>query len=632
MPRRLSLQALEDRATPVVWNNPWADPGHLTLSFAPDGTGLRGRPSTLFGELADVSAADWQQEALRAFQTWAAQANINLAVVADSGIAFGTPGPVQGDPRKGDVRLGATSLGTGQLAAATPFDLLGGWSGSVLVNADRAFSLDGRPATADLYTVLLQEAGHVFGVGNSGDPDSAMYEQYQGPRAGLAADDVADIRALYGARTPDRYEGRRGNAFPRTAAPIGFATSPTQLSGTKSVVASADLTTAADVDVYSVRVPRGVTAFTARLQTSGVSLLPARLTDVNAAGREVAAAVATDPTSGDLTVTVDGARPGATYYVRVEKAGDDVFGIGAYRLSVGTADAFGRSAPRTAAVAPAKSPNTVHLGPLKQGPDRRWDFTRTATLGTPAETDAYTIQARRTTPGTLVVAVWGTQPGGLEPVVSVVDRAGKPVPTDVLADAGGVYTLQVRDVRPNMTYAIRVAAADPAVETNRGEYFIGVDLRDEVVTPVRFAAGTLTAAEPDVTAAMTVHQSQLLHFALSTVTADSQVEAAVRLSVVDDRGQEVFTLFVEAGQSVAGDVLLAAGRYTLAVTGGTRSPDAVLPDLTFALDGLVRNDPIGTRPINPITDPTAPPPPPPPPDTTTTTPYEGPYTGPYRPL
>lgn len=47
--------------------------------------------------------------------------------------------------------------------------------------------------------------------------------------------------------------------------------------------------------------------------------------------------MATDPTSGDLTVTVDQVQRGATYFVRVEAAQKDVFGIGAYRLTAGQA-------------------------------------------------------------------------------------------------------------------------------------------------------------------------------------------------------------------------------------------------------------------------------------------------------
>src|SRR5438270_7363056 len=176
---RLSVVALEDRCTPVVWNNPWADPGHLTISFAPDGTLVRGNPSDLFNDLLPAQGPDWQREALRAFQTWAAQANINLAVVPDTGVPFGTPGPIQGDPRHGDIRLGATNLGTAELAATTPFDLFGGWSGSVLLNTAKPIAVGGTNGSADLYTVLLQEAGHAFGLGNNINPRSVMYEKYR---------------------------------------------------------------------------------------------------------------------------------------------------------------------------------------------------------------------------------------------------------------------------------------------------------------------------------------------------------------------------------------------------------------------------------------------------------------------
>src|SRR5437773_11552113 len=128
---RLTLRELEDRTTPVVWNNPWPDPGHLTLSFAPDGTAVGGGPSALFAEFGSLPTADWQSEVLRAFQTWAAQTNINLSVVGDSGTAFGAPGPVQGSTSHGDIRIGATELSAGELAISTPFDLFSVWSGSV---------------------------------------------------------------------------------------------------------------------------------------------------------------------------------------------------------------------------------------------------------------------------------------------------------------------------------------------------------------------------------------------------------------------------------------------------------------------------------------------------------------------
>jgi Matrixin len=621
MPRmcRLAVEALEDRATPVVWNSPWVDPDHMTISFAPDGTDIHGKPSTLFGEMRLAPTDEWRREALRAFQTWAAAANINLALVPDLGIAFGTSGPLQGDPRHGDVRLGATNLGAGEIAATTPFDLLGGWSGSVLLNTVRSFNLGGTGGAADLYTVLLQEAGHVFGIANSLDPASVMYEQYHGPRVGLDASDILDIRSLYGARVPDRFEGRLGNGNLRTATPLGSTVRP--------IAVNADLTATGDVDIYRVRASgRGPVAV--RLTTTGVSLLTARLTVFDATGRLVATTVANDPTSGDLNLTIPGGRAGATYFLRVEAAQDDVFGIGAYRLSVGSPDTTGTpTASRIAARAAPVAKGPVFLGTQSARPNGRWDFSQRARLSDPSGTDTYLVRAR--TSGTMIVAVWGLDPGGLDPRVMVRDQSGRAVPTEVLSDATGVSTLQVRGAKANSTYRILVGAADPHIPTNGGRYLVGIDFRNEAINSTQLAAGTLTAAQKDRSAIMAVTQSELLHFALATATANAGIESAARLIVRDQLGREVYTLFANAAQTVSGDVLLGAGRYTVVVTGGTRRSTDRLPDLSFALAVLVRDDPIGIGLVDPSSDPTKPPSAPPP-DATSTKPYEGPYTGPYR--
>ena len=61
---------------------PWPDPGHLTLSFAPDGTNAGGAPSGLFNLLnAQDSTPNWETAILRAFQTWAVNTNVNVGVV-----------------------------------------------------------------------------------------------------------------------------------------------------------------------------------------------------------------------------------------------------------------------------------------------------------------------------------------------------------------------------------------------------------------------------------------------------------------------------------------------------------------------------------------------------------------------
>src|SRR5439155_5515733 len=133
------------------------------------------------------------------------------------------------------------------------------------------------------------------------------YEFYQGVH-GLAASDVAAIQTLYGARSPDSFEGPTGNDT--------FATA-TDFKPTKGAI-EADITTAQDADVYKFTVPAGAGPATIQVLTSGLSLLQARATVYDAAGNVVAAGTANGPGT-DLSVAA-ALQPGATYYVPVADA------------------------------------------------------------------------------------------------------------------------------------------------------------------------------------------------------------------------------------------------------------------------------------------------------------------------
>src|SRR5438874_9733974 len=96
--RRLAIEVLEDRSVPATFGVPWSDPGHLTLSFVPDGTAIAGHTSSLFQTLGAVApSAAWEVQILRAFQTWAVNANVNIGLVADGGQALGVAGGSQHD-------------------------------------------------------------------------------------------------------------------------------------------------------------------------------------------------------------------------------------------------------------------------------------------------------------------------------------------------------------------------------------------------------------------------------------------------------------------------------------------------------------------------------------------------------
>src|SRR5437660_1170497 len=142
----LFVEELEPRLTPSMLGQPWPDPGHLTLSFAPDGTSAGGTTSNLFHLLnAKVSTSAWETAILRAFQTWAVNSNVNIGLVKDGGQALGSPGAVEGDPRFGDIRIAAKTLVPTAVSTASPFSWSGTtWSGDVLLNNLYNFGLNGQ--------------------------------------------------------------------------------------------------------------------------------------------------------------------------------------------------------------------------------------------------------------------------------------------------------------------------------------------------------------------------------------------------------------------------------------------------------------------------------------------------------
>jgi hypothetical protein len=569
------VERLEERATPAVFGYPWPDAGHLTVSFAPDGTPLgqawtdasgaahQAPGSQMAGFLA---GAAWQQEVLRALATWSAQANVNFAVVGDSGDPFGAAGLVQGDPRFGDVRVAGAALSSTSVATSVPFSPVAGtWAGDLLLNTSYPFSVGGA-AGYDLFTVALHEAGHILGLPDGTDPNSPMFGYYTGPKQGLTAADVAAVQALYGARQPDAYEGPAGNDTLATAAPLhkGAAADVT-----------ADLTTASDIDVYSYRATGQPPGFTVRLASAALSLVHARLTVLDSAGQDVACGSG----PGDVTLHVD-AHAGNRYYLRVEAADAGVFGVGAYHLCVRPDDPH---AQVSGGSLPQANTTLLTATVLQPRPGTSPVSFFAAGQIDPAGDLAYYRLNLPAGGSSLSVLLMGA--GNLG--VAVLDAGGQTLATQA---GQGQAWLRLDGLSAGSDYYLAVSAAAGA------SYRVSAVVNTPVVAAPVVATGVLTDDTPQAFLGVYLPEGGVLH--LDVGLASLGGPAAVELALFDLQGNMVYRDVATTGQTLSLNLLLPAGAYTLRLVGGS-GDGSPLAGVTFTIASELLNDPIGPKLIDP---------------------------------
>ena len=143
---------------------------------------------------AKLDQSSAQSEIERAFREWAKYAKVSFTA-GGSALA---------------ARTIAIQFARGYHGDGYPFDGLGGvlahtfypappnaepLAGDMHFDADENWRIG---QDTDLFTVALHEAGHALGLGHSADPGAVMYPYYRFA-TGLTADDIAGIRALYGA-------------------------------------------------------------------------------------------------------------------------------------------------------------------------------------------------------------------------------------------------------------------------------------------------------------------------------------------------------------------------------------------------------------------------------------------------
>jgi hypothetical protein len=620
----LCVERLEDRLTPASWGNPWPDPQHLTLSFAPDGTPIGGQTSNLFQTMSALGPTSvWQTALLRAFQTWAVEANINIGVVSDQGLPFGTAGAIQGDSRFGDIRLGANPMASTAEAFGSPFDISAGtWSGDVLFNSTTNFSLNGQ--ACDLFSVALHEAGHVFGLPDQNtDPTSAMYVNYTGPRTGLSLADINAVQAIYGSPSPDT----ANNGQMSTATPLNLLTNP---DGSLGMTSSASISGLQDSDYYSFNTPLNVGGVDITVNTGGISLLTPSVTVYDANGTVVGSAVTTDPLQGGVAVHLNYVRPLSTYYVSVAGGQQNVFGIGSYQLTVhelpvvnSLAGLLTGAVNQTVNTATTFLTNTLplngsvttamHLAPESATGAASYDYAYRGAITNTSPTDFFCVQAPAAGPGfqpVLTAMVSGLDANGLVPRVLVYDSQQNPIAGQVEVNDGPSYTIQIPNAVAGQTYYVEVVAANPQGANNTGNYFLAVSLSLPAVNLQTLASGTLTGSQ-QVTNVLTLYQSQMFHFVLSSSSPGSTPPAAVQMTIVNASGQAVFTMSAST-EPVSRNVTLSPGTYQV-LFAAVPSEGGASSSLDYLLLGTDLSDPQGPQATDPTGEPSGSSSPPPPP-------------------
>jgi hypothetical protein len=348
---RPGVEILETRVVPYsASGNAWPNPQLVTISFVPDGTvlavGQGGNiTSNMFATFNNIpgitSPSQWQNIILKAAQSWAAQTNVNFAVVSDDGSDAGSGNYQQGASNFGDIRIGAYNFGSGNTWLAGTFypPPVNNYSiaGDVSFNSAYSFFIG---STYDLFTVAEHEIGHALGLGLSSSIGAVMYGTYEGAVAGLGSDDIAGVQSIYGARTKDSYDGGSGDNSFSTAANITSTIDPNALTSVinnlsiTSPVNSQDKVTTADTAYYKFTAPsNSARTMSISVQSAGLSLLSPVLSVYNSSYSLLGTVNGKGQYGTTLTLNLN-VTPGATYYIKVAGADNTVFSTGEYALTL----------------------------------------------------------------------------------------------------------------------------------------------------------------------------------------------------------------------------------------------------------------------------------------------------------
>jgi hypothetical protein len=635
--RHAVLESLEPRRLMATFGNAWPEPRSLSVSFPTDQAAIGAYRNVARESLDQVAdRLEWQEATLRAFQTWAVQANLNIGLVPDRGDDFGAVGLSSNDPRFGEFRIGAFPQGA-VLANASPYQVNAGtWSGDVLINSDVDYFLadwksngpiqvpmvDNKPAV-EFFSVLLHEAGNALGIADNSISGSVMNGTYSGPNGTLKSTDIASIRQLYGARQDVHESGGNNNSRGRAS----FISTPTGHSGTAPIVTHGSLNSLSDVDFYRFQPLPGKEKVTVRLVASGVSLVKAQIEVLDRFGNKIADAKAESVFNNNLQIEVGSLRDLGTLFVRVARNTNDVFAIGDYRLELDyrdpslqpsvippifDADAhdedhasleyisvdslFSQAGIVDQEFGTNDTLSTASRLETTRGylPNTRYELQ--ASIATLGDRDLWSFRSPLIPSPVLHVSVdpVGVDAANLE--VVLMTSEGTRVAAKATRKPDGGLSLEVQNPSANTDYVLFVRTTRGA-SVPAGNYVASISFASNAANLMRQVfAGSLQAGAEDFSN-LKVNKTQLMRFDLSSIS--NVGTTGVQMSIHDARTGDIVAAFSAASNNVKSEyVWIGAGEYIIR-TRNIQQTGTIGASTSFTLKADVLSDDQGPRPIDP---------------------------------
>jgi hypothetical protein len=452
-------------------------------------------------------------------------------------------------------------------------------------------------AKYDFTTLMLHEAGHSFGLPDNADPTSVMDANYHGVDTTPSAADIASLQAIYGPRTA----GDNNNTM-ATATQLNLLSNS---SGLLAIAAAGELSTPSDVDYYRFSAPSLTGGLVIQLLHSGLSLLTPQVTVYNSFGKVVASAVSTDPTSGDLTIQVNGVFPLSTYYVKVQGGSGTAFDVGSYYLNVEslplltnlTNALLGTVGSITQSLTAAVSVNTsfataTNLSPSIYASGAPAQVSHQGNIILSGSANYYLVKAPAASTGdnVMTVTLWASPYTELSPSLTLYDANRNPFSAQVLYNEGGAVTFQVANVTPNAYYYIKAGSTVSGGTGSTGVYMVAANFDANAAALRDFASGQLNSTTTQTSGTLNVQETNLFHFVLSVPANDG---TNVAMSIYNSSGQVVGQLIVTNGTTSSLTLTLDPGTYTIQLTAFRTDGKPITP-VQFDLQAVCLGDKMGS--------------------------------------